>query len=130
MTYNTDPRKPLRGKARQAFLEAHGSRCYFCGEPIFPDQPWHDEHKMAKELMPPGSDWNAPENRAPIHVEPCHKIKTAIDRKIIAKSNRVRRKHGLDPDRRKPKPKMRSAGFQPGHRPIKGRSTFEKKRKP
>lgn len=123
MTYNTDKRRPLRGAARQAFLEAHGSRCWFCGEPIYPDQPWHDEHKMAKELMAPGSDWNAPSNRAPIHVEPCHKIKTAIDRKLIAKSNRVRRAHGPVEGRRKTKHPIRSRKAQWPKRPFPKRGT-------
>jgi|JI10StandDraft_1071094.scaffolds.fasta_scaffold1727477_1 hypothetical protein len=111
MTYNTTRRKPLRGAARQAFLDAHGCRCYWCGEPIHPDQPWDDEHELARELG--GSDEMS--NRKPIHRLPCHKIKTAIDRKLIAKSNRIRRRHGLDPDTRKHKPRpIRSAPFRHG----------------
>ena len=94
MTYNTDRRKPLRD--REAFLDAHGRICYFCGLPIT-DDDWDDEHRIAKELMAPGSDWNAMSNRAPIHRNPCHKTKTAQDRRLIAKSNRLRRKFGLDP---------------------------------
>ena len=109
MTYNTAPRKPLRGKQRAAFLEAHGRICHFCGEPIV-DEEWDDEHIIARELG--GSD--APENRAPIHRHPCHRKKTAQDRKLIAKSNRIRRRHGLDPDKRKPRPKLKSRGFWKG----------------
>lgn len=33
------------------------------------------------------------------------------DKKVEAKIKRVRRKHGLDPDNRKPRPRMRSKGF-------------------
>lgn len=113
MTYNTDRRRPLTKKQRPVFLAAHNFTCYFCREPIIDDE-WDDEHILAKELMPPGSDWNAPENRAPIHRRPCHKIKTARDIAAIAKSNRIRKKHGLDPITKKPRPKMRSRGFAKG----------------
>lgn len=33
------------------------------------------------------------------------------DKKVEAKIKRVRRKHGIDPDNRKPRPRMRSKGF-------------------
>ena len=114
MTYNTDRRRPLTKKQRPAFLEAHGCRCYWCNEPIV-DDAWDDEHIIAKELMAPGSDWNAMSNRAPIHRDPCHKAKTAQDIKAIAKSNRIRKRNGIDPVTRKHKPKpIRSPGFQRG----------------
>ena len=91
----------------------HNSICYFCGKEIANDE-WDDEHIIAKELMAPGSDWNAMSNRAPIH-RTCHKIKTAQDIKAIAKSNRIRRRFGIDPDKRKHKPKpIRSPGFRKG----------------
>lgn len=120
MTYNTDRRKPLRKSERSAFLEAHGCRCYYCGEPIT-DDDWDDEHIRAKELMPPGSDWNAMSNRAPIHRRPCHKTKTAADRKLISKSNRIRRANGPPELRKRPKRKLQSRGFDKGHRPIPSR---------
>lgn len=120
MTYNTDKRRGLTPAQRQAFLEAHNHTCYFCGAPIINDE-WDDEHIIAKELMPPGSDWNAMSNRAPIHRTPCHKTKTASDRKAIAKSNRIRRKHGLDPDKRKPRPAMKGRGFAKGQQTIPSR---------
>lgn len=101
MTYNTDRRKPLRGRRHRAdFLAASGGLCWWCGQPITGDD-WHDEHKIAKELMPPGSDWNAMSNRGPIHRDPCHIAKTALDRKAISKSNRIRRSNGPVADRRK-----------------------------
>lgn len=126
MTYNTAPRRPLRGAKRQAFLEAHDCRCCWCGDLILPGQPWHDEHELARELG--GSD--DMDNRRPIHADPCHKAKTAMDRKLIAKSNRVRKKHGLDPDRRKHKPKpIRSPGFQRGQKQRLPSKPFPKRMK-
>lgn len=108
MTYNTDKRKPLTRKQRQAFIEAHYFTCYWCRGYIVDDQ-WDDEHVIAKEIMPPGSAWNDWSNRRPIHRHGCHKAKTALDRKIIAKSNRIRRENGPVDERRKrtaiPKPK-------------------------
>jgi 5-methylcytosine-specific restriction enzyme A len=104
VTYNTDRRKPLTKKQRAQFLLDHDSTCYWCHQPIINDD-WDDEHIIAKELMPPGSDWNWMSNRAPIHRRPCHKEKTAQDIKAIAKSNRIRKKHGIDPITRKHKPK-------------------------
>lgn len=93
MTYNTDPRRPLSGKRRAAFLEAHYFTCYYCGGLILDDQ-WDDEHVEPKELMPPGSNWNAWANRRPIHRRPCHKAKTAVDRQRIAASNALQKHAG------------------------------------
>lgn len=92
MTYNTTRRRKFTAEQRRAFLELHGCRCYWCGEPILPDQPFDIEHVIARELMP-GKDADADENLKPIHAHPapCHKAKTALDRKLIAKSNRIRR---------------------------------------
>lgn len=72
---------------------------------------------IARELLAPDDDPDADENLRPIHSHPakCHKEKTAQDRKLIAKSNRIRKKHGLDPITRKHKPKpIRSPGFTKG----------------
>lgn len=109
MTFNTAPRRPLTKKQRPLFLLEHGSCCYWCGLPIT-DDLWDDEHELARELG--GSDEMS--NRKPIHRNPCHKAKTARDRRLIAKSNRIRKKHGLDPVTRRPKPPIRSPGFQKG----------------
>lgn len=110
MTYNTDRRRPLTKKQRPVFLAEHDCRCYWCHEPIVDDE-WDDEHIVAKELMPPGSDWNAMSNRAPIHRRPCHKVKTAADIKAIAKSNRIRRANGPIEQRKKKQP-IRTRGFR------------------
>ncbi len=117
MTYNTARRKPLTKAQRPLFLAAHDGRCYYCGQPIT-DDLWDDEHELARELG--GSD--DMDNRRPIHRRPCHKIKTAADRKLIAKGNRIRQKiSGLDPVRRKPRPKIKSAPFRKVHRPMQSR---------
>lgn len=106
MTYNSTPRRPLTKAQRPGFLAAHDGRCYFCGQPIT-DDAWDDEHLLARELG--GSD--EMDNRKPIHRRPCHVIKTARDRKLIAKSNRLIRKHGPVEYRRKPKG-IPNRGFQ------------------
>lgn len=108
MTYNTDRRKPLKDRA--AFLESHGCICHWCKLPIT-DDLWDDEHIIPREMFPPGGGADAMSNRAPIHRGTCHKAKTAQDRKVIAKSNRIRQRHGLDPVKRKPKPQMKSRPF-------------------
>lgn len=120
MTYNTARRKPLRGAARQAFLEAHDCRCCWCGDKILPGQEWDDEHELARELG--GSDDMS--NRRPIHRDPCHKAKTAMDRKLIAKGNRVRKKiSGLDPiTRRPPRPIPRPKNYRWAKRPMQKRA--------
>lgn len=102
MTYNTAPRRRFTQAQREVFLEAHGLRCYWCGELILTGQPWAIEHMIARELLP---DTSADDltNLAPIHAHPakCHKIKTKRDAALIAKSNRIRRSNGPPDLRRK-----------------------------
>lgn len=120
MTYNTKPRRPLTKVQRPAFIASHGGCCYYCQQPITDDQ-WDDEHVLARELG--GSD--DMENRRPIHRTPCHKIKTAQDRKLIAKGNRIRKKiSGLDPVTRKhrPKPIPQPKNFKWAKRPMQTRA--------
>jgi hypothetical protein len=92
MTYNTTRRRRFTPDQRKAFLIAHGCKCYWCLEPIAEDEPFDIEHVIARELME-GKDADADDNLRPIHThpKPCHKSKTALDRKLIAKSNRIRR---------------------------------------
>lgn len=92
MTYNPTTRRRFTADQRRAFLLLHNCTCYWCREPIEANQPWDIEHVIARELMP-GKDADADENLRPIHSHPrrCHKLKTALDRKLIAKSNRIRR---------------------------------------
>lgn len=122
MTYNAAPRRRFTAHQREAFLVAHDGRCYWCGLPIKPGQPWDIEHKTARELLPDASA-DADDNLAPIHSHPstCHKIKTALDRKIIAKSNRVQRKHGPVEDRRQTRNPIRSRPMGAGSTKIPSR---------
>lgn len=129
MTYNTDARRSMTKPQRAAFLQAHDCTCYWCRLPIA-DDAWDVEHLIAKELMPPGSDWDAPENKAPIHRIGCHKAKTARDRRLIAKSNRIRRNFGPVEQRRQPRKRIVTRSFQKGQsRPIPTRA-FPKRGKP
>ena len=83
------PKRPHISKATRALiLERDGGRCYLCGEPIV-GEDFDADHELARELG--GSD--DPSNLRPAH-RLCHRKKTKSDVKLIAKSNRVRRKHG------------------------------------
>lgn len=97
MTYNPTPRRRFTPAQRAAFLIEHGCKCYWCLEPITNDE-WDVEHVIARELMP-GKDADADGNLKPIHRKVCHTKKTALDRKLIAKSNRIRRQ--ADPETRR-----------------------------
>jgi hypothetical protein len=98
------PKRPhLSKKTRALVLELGFGCCYICGL-IIVGGIFDVEHVIPRELG--GSD--DLDNLRPAHKVPCHRDKTKADRKLIAKSNHVRRKHGLDPDERKPRPKMKS----------------------
>lgn len=58
-------------KINRAVMEQHEGRCHVCGE-YGSDQVDH-----VIPLEEGGSD--GPENRRPIHSEPCHRIKTAAE---------------------------------------------------
>lgn len=92
MTYNTTSRRKFSKQQRADFLTLHKSICYWCLLPITDDE-WDVEHVLARELMP-GKDADADGNLKPIHRKDCHKKKTALDRKLIAKSNRILRANG------------------------------------
>lgn len=84
------PRKSLsRNQRAELFLE-HGGVCHLCKTRIHAErgEAWEVEHVEAREIG--GRDDRA--NLRPAHVK-CHKIKTAQDKAIIAKCNRVRNKH-------------------------------------
>jgi hypothetical protein len=102
MSYNKTSRRRFTKAQRAAFLLLHKSTCYWCREPILEGEPWAVEHLIARELMA-GKDADADDNLKPIHAhpKPCHKTKTALDVKMIAKSNRLRREAGPVEDRRK-----------------------------
>lgn len=84
------PRKFLtRNKRAELFLE-HGGICYLCGCAINAarGEAWEVEHVEAREISG-RDDWD---NLRPVHVA-CHKPKTAADKKLIAKSNRIRNRN-------------------------------------
>lgn len=112
MTYNSTPRRRFTKLQRAAFLRRHDCTCYWCSEPITDGQPWAIEHKIARELMP-GKEADADHNLAPIHAHPmeCHKLKTRLDAKLIAKSNRIRAKHGTDAPCTKPSKTIKPRAF-------------------
>lgn len=50
------------------------------------------------------------------------------DKSVEAKIKRVQRKHGRRPDTRKPRPKIKSLGFPPGHRPLRSANNLKRVR--
>jgi 5-methylcytosine-specific restriction endonuclease McrA len=123
VTYNTKPRRSLSRKQRAELLLMHNCFCAWCGMLIV-DNDWQDDHEVPREMG--GSDDLS--NRRPLHTA-CHLEKTALDRKVIAKSNSVRRRHGPVEVRTKPKRKFPSRGFQKGHKPIQSRPFPKRGRK-
>lgn len=76
--------------ARKARI--HKSRngvCWMCGFAVPLEGPAVVyDHKLPLELGGPDEDWNI----WPLHKEPCDRIKTAADRRRIAKAKRIERK--------------------------------------
>lgn len=93
MSYNQTKRPSFSKAQRAAFIEKHGRICHWCLKPIGEAEKWQIEHVVARELMP-GKEADDPSNLRPIHTDPCHKAKSALDIKMIAKSNRIIRKNG------------------------------------
>lgn len=81
-----EERKQLTRKERVTVFLSTDGRCYVCGQKL--GSEWHAEHPQALALM--GKDDIAAQR--PICI-PCHKPKTALDRKSIAKAKNVRDKH-------------------------------------
>ena len=109
MSYNQSKRPSFSKAQRAAFIEKHGRICHWCLKPISEAEKWQIEHVVARELMP-GKEADDPSNLKPIHTDPCHKAKSALDIKMISKSNRIIKK--LNPATRKVKRKIPSRGFQ------------------
>ena len=98
MSYNQAKRPSFSKAQRTAFIAKHNHICHWCLNPISEAEKWQIEHVIPRELMP-GKEADAEDNLKPIHTEPCHKLKTALDVKLIAKSNRIRR--NADPETRR-----------------------------
>jgi 5-methylcytosine-specific restriction endonuclease McrA len=84
------PRKSLtRNQRAELFLE-HRGICHLCGTRIQAErgEAWEVEHVDAREI----SGRDDASNLRPAHIK-CHKVKTAQDKAIIAKCNRIRNRH-------------------------------------
>lgn len=79
---------PAPPRVRLRVFDHYDGRCYLTGRKIYPGDVWHLEHIVA--LANGGK--NIESNLAPALVEP-HKEKTREDRKLQAKSDRIRKKH-------------------------------------
>jgi len=81
-------RRSLTKRQRIHVLAAHKNVCHLCGEIINPvREEWEVEHPIALGIG--GRD--DPSNWRPVH-KGCHPEKTRLDRKLIAKCNRIRAK--------------------------------------
>jgi 5-methylcytosine-specific restriction endonuclease McrA len=96
------PKRPhISKKTRALIFEREKGLCWICQQKIMAGEEWHADHQLARELG--GSDDAS--NLFPAHVQ-CHRLKSKEDVKLIAKGNRIRQKAGLDPIRRKARPKI------------------------
>lgn len=97
-------RKAISKKTRALVFERDKGICYLCGEKIGADEEWDCDHELARELG--GADDIS--NYRPAH-KVCHRSKTKLDVKLIAKGNRLIR--NANPETRRktrhpiPKPK-------------------------
>ncbi len=92
-------------KERERLFELRKGHCYLCRGDITPAlEAWDVEHEIPWEISYDNSDGNL----RLAHVK-CHKVKTAKDRKDIAKVHRIAAKHnGTAPPSRA---KIQSRGF-------------------
>lgn len=88
-----EKRKKLSLKAKLQLMIDH-PKCYLCGERLGKIEDTDFDHPIALGLT--GSN-----EMLPVHRVPCHKDKTARDKKAIAKAKRIRRKESGDGPRKK-----------------------------
>lgn len=81
-----DAKIPDRVKLR--VWEREGGRCYLTGKKIMPGDKYEYEHKLALCL---GGEHR--ETNIALALSDAHKLKTADDVKMRAKSDRIRKKH-------------------------------------
>lgn len=124
MSYNQIKRPSFSKAQREAFIEKHGRICHWCLKPIGEAEKWQIEHVVARELMP-GKEADDPSNLRPIHTDPCHKAKSALDIKMISKSNRIRRANGPAELRKKRKAIPSPANFKWASRKFESRRKDE-----
>jgi hypothetical protein len=111
----TRPGTPSLSKRIECLFKRFPILCHICGERIFWDQERHWDHLV--EYADCHDD--SAENYAPVHPEPCHKIKSAKAETQRSRIDRLENeKLGL-PKRKRPKRKMQSRGFPKVHRPMR-----------
>lgn len=81
-------RRPLTPLRRLKLFEAAAGVCHLCGQKIQIGQTWEVEHRIP--LAMGGADDET--NMSPAHVA-CHAEKTRVDRRDLAKVDRIRAKH-------------------------------------
>jgi 5-methylcytosine-specific restriction endonuclease McrA len=101
-----EKRHPLTRKQRVEVFMSTDGRCYVCGQKLRGDA-WEAEHPQALALG--GSDGIA--DLRPI-CRPCHKPKTADDKRAIEKCKRVRDRHIGAKRSRTPLPGSRASGWK------------------
>ncbi len=93
---------PVPPRVKLRVFQRYQGTCYLSGRKIRPGDAWQTEHVIA--LCNGGE--NRETNLKPALVDP-HKVKTAQDRRIKAKDDRVRQKHlGIKKKRRWPSRKF------------------------
>lgn len=85
-----DGRRAMTPARKARIWKAWEGKCYFCRQPVDKDGPGV-VYDHITGLWLKGSD--ADSEIAPIHAEPCNKLKTAADLKRIAKTKRQKAKH-------------------------------------
>lgn len=82
------PDTPIPARVKLRVFRDHGGVCYLSGRKIRPGDPWDAEHVLA--IINGGENREA--NLRPALSAP-HKIKTAADVAIKAKTDRIAKKH-------------------------------------
>lgn len=102
-----DERRSMTRARKARIWKAWEGKCYFCRQPVDREGPGVIYDHITPIWLK-GSD--ADSDIAPIHAEPCNKLKTAADLKRIAKTKRQRAK--ADGSFPPSKTKLRGRGFQ------------------
>lgn len=90
------PKRPsISKKTRAMIFERDGGICWICKGKILAGEEWDADHVLSRELG--GSDDVS--NLSPAHRDPCHRLKSKEDVRLIAKGNRIRRQ--ADPETRR-----------------------------
>ena len=113
--FTPDARRAMTPARKARIHQAAGGVCYFCRQPVEVEGPGV-EYDHVTALWMAGSD--ADEAIAPIHTEPCHRLKTAAD---ASKRAKVKRLHGKAPRPRQAEA-QEGADAEPASTPLrKGR---------